>query len=157
MATSVTINGNSYFIAEQSDSSPWGEDLHDLLVALTTIANNTFSTGDIAKTNFTVANNQAVAADITGLSFDTAIVRSATITYSAYRSTNINEVSEHGQLFITYKSTAATWEIVRFAAGDAELQFTITSSGQLQYTSSNLAGTSYNSLLKFEAKAYLQT
>lgn len=157
MATQVTINGTTYFIPVQGQNPPWGEELHDLLQALVTIANNTFSVGDISTTNFTIANNNTSASDVTSLSFDPAVIRSATITYSIYRSTSINELSEHGHILVTYKNTANTWELARFAVGDAGVTFSILPTGQIQYVSSNLAGTSYTALLKFSAKAIQQT
>lgn len=157
MAISVVINGTTYSIPQQGENPPWGEDLSDVLNAIVTVLNSSVGSADILTTSFTVANNQSSAANVTGLSFDTTEVRSAIISYSIYRSTSLSELSECGHIFATYKSTANSWEFTPVGTGDAGVTFSITSAGQVQYTSTNLSGTSYVGKLKFSAKAFLQT
>ncbi len=156
MATPVVINGTTYEVAAQGENPAWGTDQQDLILALVQVAQNTVGTGDILVTPFNVANNQSSAANITGASFDTSLVRGFILTYSLYRSTNSAETSEMGQILGTYKSTANTWELSQDFAGSSGVVFTITTGGQLQYTSSNLTGTGYSGKLKFYAKAFLQ-
>jgi len=157
MAISVIIDGSTYSIPVQGQNPAWGSDLSDLLVAITNVLNFTVGLSDILLTNFTVANNQASVADITGLSFDSTVVRSAIISYSLYRSTASSELSECGQIYVTYLSTAATWTIAQNFTGLSGVVFSITNAGQVQYTSSNLSGASYVGKLKFTAKSFLQT
>lgn len=157
MSEIVTIQGTDYTLNNQGDNPPFGEQQSELIRALVDVANASASGTDILPTSFTLTNNTAVAANVTGLSFDTSQVRSAFINYSIYISTSLNEYSEAGQLFVTYKSTAATWELARFAVGDAFVTFTITNSGQVQYVSSNVSGTSYSGKLKFSARTFTQT
>lgn len=157
MAISVNINGTTYSIPTQGQSPPWGEDLTALLEALVDAVNSTTGSADILLTSFNVANSVAVAANVTGASFDSSQVRSAIISYSAYRSTTTNELSECGQIYITYSSLSATWDLSQNYTGSSGLVFTITPGGQIQYTSSTVAGLSYAGKLKFSAKAFLQT
>lgn len=156
MSTAVTINGETYNIPSMGENPPWGEELHDLLNALVTSVNSLQGSADIALTSFTIANNQSSVANVTGASWDTSQVRSSIMTYSVYRSTASNEVSESGQIYITYKSTAGTWELAQNKVGESSVVFTITNAGQLQYTSSNLAGASYSGKMKFKAVSFLQ-
>lgn len=156
MATTVTINGTTYQIPSQGDSPPWGDELSDLLLALVNVANNSTGTGDILTTSFNIANNQSAAANVTGLSFDTGTVRSAIIQYSLYRTSNVSESSEGGFIYVTYKSTAGTWELAQSYAGTSGVTFTITNGGQVQYTSSDIGATAYSGKMKFQAKAFLQ-
>ena len=157
MSKQVTISGTTYTLNQQGDSPPWGEDLSSLLEALVEVANSVVGTGDILTTSFSVANNISSATNITGLVFDPAQIRSAIISYSVYRSTNSTELSEAGQIMVTYKSTANSWELARYSVGDAGLTFTMLPSGQMQFTSTNMSGTGYSGLLKFNAKAFTQT
>lgn len=157
MSKLVTINGTTYTLAQQGDSPPYGEDQSDLIQALIDIANNVSGTGDILNTSFTVANNISSATNVTALVFDPAVVRSAIIEYSIYRSTSSTESSECGTMYVTYKSTAASWELAQVGAGTSGVTFTINASGQIKYTSTSLAGTSYSGLLKFRARAFTQT
>jgi len=157
MSTSVIINGESFSIPTQGENPPWGEDLSALLLAMVNSLNSVQGISDILLTSFTIVNNQSSAANVFGCLFDTSTVRSAIIEYSVYRSSSVSELSEVGHIYVTYKSTAASWEIVQNYAGSSEVNFTITSGGQLQYTSTNFAGTGYVGKMKFTARAFLQT
>lgn len=100
-----------------------------------------------------IANNQITDAAISGLLFDGSLFRSFIVEYWAYRTTDINEVAEAGEIRGVYATVAATWAIaVGGVAGDAGLNFNISSSGQITYTSSNLAGTTYVGNIKFVVK-----
>lgn len=158
MPKSITLSGSTYNLPQQNDNAPWGEDLSDLIEAIATVVESLSGTGDILTRNFTVANNQSSAANITGLTFDVAVVRSAVVTYSIYRSTDTPaELGECGFLLLTYMTDADAWTMTRYANDDAGLVFTITDGGQVQYTSSNMAGASYAGLMKFNARAFLQS
>lgn len=156
MSTQVVINGSTYTVASQGTSPPWGDDQQDLLLALVQVAQNTVGAGDILTTSFNIVNNTSSAANVSGLSFDTSTVRSAIVQYSIYRTSSTTEQSEVGHLYLTYKSTAASWEIAQSYAGDSGVVFSITSGGQVKYTSTNFSGVSYSGKLKFNAKAFLQ-
>lgn len=153
----VTIAGTDYNLATQGTNAPWGSDLSDIITALVAVADSSQGAADILPTSFSLTNNTAAPANIVGAAFDTSIVRSAILQYSIYISTSLNELSECGQIFITYKSVGNSWELAQNYAGSSGVVFTITPSGQLQYTSSNVTGAAYSGKLKFSAKAFLQT
>lgn len=157
MADSVVISGTTYSIPVQGTPPAWGDDLNSLLQALVAVANTSAGPADILTTNFTIANNVSGATNVTGAAFDTSSVRSSIISYSIYRSTTTTEMSESGQIYICYKSTAATWELAQNYAGTSGVIFSITNGGQIQYTSTNFGGTSYVGKMKFSAKSFLQT
>lgn len=157
MSTPVVISGTTYNLPVQGQNPPWGSDLSDIISALVTTINGLSGSSDILTTNFTIVNNQSSVANVTSLSFSTTAVRSAIVSYSIYRSTSTNEASECGQIYVTYKSTAGTWEIAQNYAGSSGVVFSITNTGQIQYTSTNLAGTGYVGKMKFKAITFLQT
>lgn len=98
----------------------------------------------------TIANNQAVVANVPGLLFNGAVYRSFTVEYWVYRTTNTNELAESGVIRGVYSTISGTWQIsISGIAGDAQVDFSITSGGQVQYISSNLAGSSYSGTMKF--------
>jgi hypothetical protein len=158
LSRQVTINGNTYTLNEQGDNPPFGEQQSELISALVDVSNSVVGTGDILQTSFSLANDvtEEDNANVTGLQFDTSQVRSAIIEYSIYRSTSSDELSECGTMLVTYKSTASSWEVARYSVGDAGVTFTLTSAGQAQYTSSDMAGTGYSGLLKFRARSFTQ-
>jgi hypothetical protein len=104
--------------------------------------------GDIAPTSFSGANNQVTPANVTGLAFSNAVVRAfnAVVSVSVSATSSLYEVFE-----IQGIQKGSDWEISTQSTGDTSLvDFTITSSGQLQYTSSNYTG--FSSLaIKFRA------
>ena len=155
--TPVDILGSTFFVPTQSQSPAWGDELHDTVVALAEAVESLSGPSDIPLTNFQLANNQAVAANVTGASFSVSQVRSFMLNYSIYRSTASNEASEVGVLRGTYSSVAGTWNMSRQRTGTGGITFTITNGGQVQYTSSNLAGSSYSGVIRFKAQAFLQS
>lgn len=157
MSIPVVIQGITYDIPTQGESPPWGDELTSLLQALVNEINSSIGPSDILTTGFAAANNQSSSAIVTGLSFDPAKVRSAIISYSIYQSSSTNEFSECGQIFITYKSIAHTWELSQVYVGSSAITFSITSAGQIQYTSTDIGSTSYVGKIKFSAITFLQT
>lgn len=157
MPKSITISGTTYNLPQQNDSSPWGEDLSDLIEAIATVVDSLSGGSDIQNTSFDIADDQSVAANVTGLSFDIATVRSSIVTYSIYRSTDSAELGETGFLLLTYMTDANAWTMTRYANDDAGVVFTITDAGQVKYTSSNMSGANPEGLMKFSAKSYTQS
>lgn len=108
----------------------------------------------LGETSFTIANNQSAAANVTGLAFAGASIRSFVVDYQIYRNTTgggATELAEAGILIGTYSTVAGTWEMQQApVVGDAGVTLTITSAGQIQYTSSNMTGTPASSTMKFK-------
>lgn len=153
MSKPLTIAGTTYNYPSVGDPPNWGEEATDWAEAVTNTLTSVIGPGDILQSTFLPANNQVAPANVTGLLFDTSVVRAAIIEYSIYRTTNSNEIVECGSMYLAYKSTAATFELARTYAGDGGMTFTVNGSGQLQYTSSNLAGSSYSGKMKYRARA----
>jgi hypothetical protein len=96
------------------------------------------SPGDIDETSFSINNSQAIAANITGLAFSNAVVRSFQVLASVY----INATSSlYEEVKISGIQKGSDWDISVISTGDESgIQFSITSSGQLKYTSANYSG-----------------
>lgn len=154
--TPIVISGATFYVPTQSESAPWGDDLHDTVVALAEAVASTSGSSGIPLTTFQLANNQSSSANLTGFSFDVSQVRSFIAQYSLYRATSISEESEVGTIYGTYSSVAATWDFSPQLGGSSTISFSITSGGQVQYTSGNLSGSSYQGQIKFMAVVFLQ-
>jgi hypothetical protein len=99
--------------------------------------------GDIARTAFTAADNQSVADNIIGLAFANATVRGFETQITVVRNTTYAEYSLKGI------QKGASWEMSQeYVGDDVGITFNITSSGQIQYTSSN---TGFTAALLFRA------
>lgn len=106
------------------------------------------SDGDINETSFSLANNQAAPANVTGFAFANAVVRS----FKALVSVEIDATAD---LFETFELQAiqkgASWDMAVSSVGDdSGIVFTITNAGQIQYTSGNVSGF-VSGLIKFRA------
>lgn len=109
---------------------------------------STGSTGDIAQTSFSAANNQSSAANVTGLAFANGSVRAAEVLYSVTLSATSSKY-EVGKLLLVQRGS--DWQLSKqFAGDDSGLVFTVTTAGQVQYTSPNAAGFS-SCTIKFRA------
>ena len=100
-----------------------------------------------------IANNQAAAADVTAFpQFDKAIVRGIEFLFTVTRKTGSGQLLETGRAYITWNDTLAAWVVSRMSVhdgGGVEFVATLVSGTnyKLQYTSDNLAGSSYVSAL----------
>jgi len=99
---------------------------------------------------FTPANNVSSPADITGLAFNGVNIRAVHIKYYVYRNTSTTELAEAGNIRLIYKTVAGSWQIDNTAVGDpAGIAFTVTSGGQVRYTTTNMGGTGYTAKMSF--------
>ena len=155
--TPVVILGSTYYVPVASQDPNWGSDLHDTVVALADASSASSGPADIPTTSFSLANNTASPSNVTSAVFSTTLVRSFIMSYSIYISTTTTEHSANGTLYGNYKSTAATWDLAEtYTGSDSGVTFSITSGGQIQYTTTNVGGSSYSGKLKFNAKVFLQ-
>ncbi len=106
------------------------------------------SSGDIFETSFSAANNQSAAANVTGFAFSNGVVRSFDALVSVY----INAASPLYEVFkIQGIQKAASWDLSYSSSGDTSgVIFSITSAGQIQYQSTNVASFT-SSTVKFRA------
>lgn len=101
------------------------------------------STGDIKETSFTAADNQSSPANVTGFAFANGTVRSFDALVSIVRNTT----------YAAYKlvgiQKGSSWEMSQEYTGDVTgLVFSITTAGQVQYTSTSTGSTA---TVKFRA------
>lgn len=101
-------------------------------------------------TPFSIANNQVAAANVTGLVIDSVVTKAAIISYAIDRQdATPRKESQVGQLHVIYDNVAAAWLINDTSVlENAEVVFSINTSGQVLYTSSNFTGGSYVGTLR---------
>jgi hypothetical protein len=110
--------------------------------------------GRFAPILFAPVNNQAVLADVTGFPVvDQAIYKAIEFLFTCHRKTDSGYVKETGRLYATWDDVALSWDVSRLSVHDqCGLTFAMTLTAgteyELQYTSENLAGTSYVASLK---------
>lgn len=156
MSIPLVVNNATYNFPTSGQDPGWGSDVTDWASAVTVALTTTSGTGDITQTAAVINNNQTSASNVAGLAFDTTVIRGAIINYAIYRSTNSNEVAEAGTVYASYKSTAGVWDFVVVGSNSANTVLSITNTGQVQYTTDNMSGTSYSGKISFRAQALLQ-
>jgi hypothetical protein len=113
------------------------------------------SAGLIGETTFSFANGQGSAASVTGLLFDKTLVKAAKVWISGRRKTDSLEAYALIELHLIYRELTATWDLTQRDEGDdTGLLFSVTSGGQVQYTSTTIAGTNYAGASRFKALAF---
>lgn len=106
------------------------------------------SDGDISETSFNLSTNQTTPVDVTNFNFNNTDVRSFEGLCSVY-------ISSDDELYETFKilgiQKASGWDMsVEKVGDDSQVIFSITTLGQIQYTTPNYSN--FNSgLLKFRA------
>lgn len=101
-----------------------------------------------------LVNNQSGAADIEGLAFDKTRVSQAAVDYLIQRVTTGGgavELIEAGTFYAAYKPTSNSWALTNVPS-TANVTLSITSAGQVQYTTSNEGGTAYISRIVWRAR-----
>ncbi len=112
---------------------------------------NFLGPGYIIETNFALANNTASPTNVTGLLILSASYKSAHIYAEVRRKTDSVEVISSGRLIIQYRTLTSSWELLDELSGDDDgAVFTVTSGGQVQYTTDNQSGTNYTGTIKFK-------
>lgn len=96
------------------------------------------SAGDISETSFSMANNQVAAANVTGLAFASGVVRS----FTALVSVEIDATADlYEQFTLNGINKGGSFDMSVYAVGDnSGVTFSITSAGQVQYTSGDVPG-----------------
>jgi hypothetical protein len=115
------------------------------------------------ETSFPLVNNQVAAANIEGLSFDKRYYSQAIVEYLIQRVTSGSGLIESGRVVAVYSPFSDAWTVAKVAdvsVGVIGVTFSITAAGQIQYTTTNQAGTASISrivyrLRQIEAKSSL--
>jgi len=107
---------------------------------------------------FDIVNNQSAAADVTAMRFDYRGASQFAVDYLIQRvttSTGAVEKLETGVLLFVYKPTSDTWSKVTIGSSGPDVSgvtLSITALGQVQYTSTNVAGTAHISRIVWRAR-----
>lgn len=155
----LIVDGTTYNYSLNNDNSPWGEENTAWSIAVTDVLNTLQGPGDILQTVALIANNQISPVNVTGLAFSPSMVRGAIIEYTVYRMTTgsgASELVEVGTMYVSYKSIANTWDVAVVGGQGSGVSFTMSTTGVVQYTSSNMSGSAYQGTMNFRARAITQ-
>ena len=156
MSKILIIGTEEFEFPEEGDNPSWGEQVSDWAEAVSDALQNVQAPNDVLRTSANIANNVTTPTNIPGFSFDTSEVVSINADYIIRRTTNspTQILQESGYIEGNFDGT--NWTISRRFNGDAAVELDITPAGQIQYTSSDLAGAGYSGFIIFRAKVFNQ-
>lgn len=152
----LTVNGVTYNFPDPGTPPGWGENTTAWAEAVTEVLNFLVSPGDLVNITASINNNVSSPTNVTGCVFSSVQTRAANVTYQVVRSVTGTDISETGTLLLHFDPSLG-WSLTRsYTGGNAGVDFSVTPTGQVQYTSTDLVGTSYEGLMKFNAKTLPQ-
>lgn len=159
----ITIGTTPISFPDSGTSPNWAQPTIDFAQAVATALNGILSPTDIPPTTLVldVTYNPISNANLPGCQFSTSLVRAAIVRYSVFRATSIsaNTAVEEGQLFLAYNpngTAGSLWDLSREYVGDGLITFTITDVGQVQFTTTTIAGTGHTGKIVFAASTLTQ-
>jgi hypothetical protein len=159
MSVPLVVNSELFQYPSNRQVPGWGGDATAWAQAVTTVLGSLAGPNDILQTEANIANGQSLAMPATaglvaGLSFDPTVVRGAKVDYNVYRLTTgsgAEELVEQGIMLISYKPVAMTWDLVIMSSQSSGVTFTISSTGQVYYTSTTMTGVNPTGSIVFRA------
>lgn len=154
MAITLIVNNVPIDYPEQGEEQPWGESATNWAVEVTKVLSSLKGPSDIAESTAIINPLQIVEENIPGLFFNSNTVRMFTVTGAIVRTTDVDEKYEQYDLVGLYRGPTLGWTLQQESIGDDSLVvFSITPSGQVQYTCSALSGNqaTYSGTIKFKA------
>lgn len=158
MPKTLIVNNKPFSYPTKGDEPGWGSDATKWAEEVTSVLNDVVGPNDILESSFNIVNNQATLADIIGLVFNNAAVRSAVVQYSVYRISTANPsgFAETGEMHLIYDNNVG-WSIaIGNVVGNSGVDFDLTSGGQVQYKSNDINSLNYSGVIHFRAKSLAQ-
>lgn len=155
----ITIAGTPIAFPDSAESPNWSSSVIQFAQAVAGALSTAVGTYDVPSQVYTMVANVNSDVSLPNLSFSSSSVRAAFIRYSVYRATDSVNAAEAGTLVIVYNPNSGVglkWEKILVSNGDASVSFTITDAGQVQFSSTILAGGSHTGFVSYVAQALTQ-
>lgn len=161
MAIQLNISGTLVEIPSSGQSPNWSSGVIEAFQAIEAALQGVAGAFDTPPQIQSIDSyNPGVNIDLQEAIYPTSDVRSIELIYSVYRETTTNNASETGTLKAVYNPNnppTQQWEVSRSGNGEAYIDFTFLDTGQVQFTTTALAGSNHTGTISFLAKALLQT
>lgn len=159
----ITIAGTPIEFPNSSSSPNWAEGVISFAEAVESALTSAVGPYDVPPQVVTIdAYNPGVNVDIAALNFPVSNVRAAFIRYSVFRTASGPSTTayEAGTMILVYNPNGSTnnkWEVVRNYVGDASITFSVTDTGQVRFTTTQIGSTGHTGKLSFVAQALQQS
>lgn len=162
--TPITIQGITVNFPTSGSSPNWSSAVIqaiELIAEALTISSGPF---DIPPQNFVMTSNVNTNVPIPNLEFPVSAVQGSIVFYGVQRSTSSTQVSQSGILILNYDPTQSPgnlWQITdeysSAHSSGADITFNVTDVGQLQFSTTSIAGTGHQGTVNFRALAVLNS
>lgn len=161
MSIPIVINGNIIQFPSSGQSPNWSPAVIQFAQAVAAALNLLVGPFDVPPQTYVMTSNANTNVILPNLDFPPSNVQGAIISYSVFRQTTDSgamTVSETGQLIVNYNPTFPTnqkWSISRDYVGNADVTFSISDVGQLEFSSSLITGLDHTGTIVYQATAIL--
>lgn len=155
----IVINGTTIQLPNSGASPNWSQAViqaFQQIAKALAISTNSF---DIPPQLYIMTSNVNTNVDIPNLSFPTNKVNGSIILYNCARHTNSTDVSESGILMLNYDSSLSSgqkWQLSKeFVNAGAQISFDVTDLGQVQFSTTSIAGSGHTGSIYFRSLTVL--
>jgi hypothetical protein len=139
MAKILIVNNTPFAYPQPGEQAPWGEGATGWAEEVTKVLGTLKGSADILQSSYTIENNVSSPLPVGGLIFDVNLVRAFSSQITIYRTDSLgNEKTEYVSLNGLNQGSSG-WTLQQDGIGNSGVSFSIDISGQIYYTSSNLA------------------
>lgn len=156
----ITILGTVINFPDSGSAPQWSQAVIQFATLVSQAINSVIGSFDVPPQSLTIdGNNPGTNVSIPNLTFSTLSVRAAFIRYSVYRNTSLSTAVEQGTILIAYNPTNPSgnlWEINQDKIGNAHITFSVTDTGEVEFSTTAISGTSHNGVIFYTAQSMLQ-
>lgn len=150
----IVIQGTVIDFPDSAASPDWSPAIIQFAQSVEAALNGLAGSFDVSPQTFVIDSfNPGTNIDIPNLNFPSNQVRATFIRYTVHRATDSNEVNEEGDLWAIYNDSNGIWDFSQQKSQDGSITFNITNTGQVQFTTSTIAGTSHTGFITFTAQS----
>lgn len=155
----LIINNIPIAFPNDAASPDWAPAVIAFAVAVANSLGNVVNPSDVFPQVFSINSyNSASNISIPALSFPTATVLAVFIHYAVYRTTSSANASEAGDIILLYNPNNATGSKWTLSQGNitgigGQISFNVTDGGQVQFSTTALAGSGHTGVISFDARA----
>lgn len=155
----LTINGSSFEFPKNNEDPNWAQDVTAWAQAITQAVEGILNNAGQVIGFQAIDNNTTNTLD--DLLFSTVTTRAIHISYVVHRvsDSTTNGSIESGYLIATYDGAASPgskWQITSTVNGNAGIIFTMSDSGQMSYTTSDIGATNHVGKISYLVKVFNQ-